>query len=169
MIILFSSCSWIFSNYSINDVSYNSKFYNILLESIGSEAAEDFKTQKVAPLLLKATNSKNEVIGGLAAYFFYGSLLIDILWIKKEYRKRGIGSSLMKKAESIAIDKKLKMISVSTMGFWNNLDFYKKQGFQVEFIKKGFEKNLLQYHLVKQITDKKTDRKSKHENYKYKP
>ena len=90
----------------------------------------------------------------------------DILWIKKEYRKQGIGSSLIKKAESIALGKNIKMISVSTMGFWNNLDFYKKQGFSVEFIKKGFEKNLLQYHMVKQIGDKQMDKTSKHENFK---
>lgn len=139
------------NNFTITENNTDDKFYNFLLENITSEGASKFKTSKVSSLFLKVTSSKEEIIGGVAAYIFYGSIQIDILWVKKEYRQKGIGKALIQHLESIAKNKKLKMISVATMDGWNNINFYKKQGFSVEFIKKGFEKGLIQYYLVKEV------------------
>lgn len=139
------------NEFTITENNLDNSFYNFLLENITSEAADKFKTSKVSSLFLKAVTSKGEIAGGVAAYIFYGSIQIDILWIKNEYRQKGIGKALIRGLVSIAKNKKLKMISVSTMDGWDNINFYKKQGFSIEFIKKGFEKGLTQYYLVKEV------------------
>lgn len=139
------------TDFSIVDDSKDNGFYNFLFEKITSEAQYISSTTKVSPLLLRVINKQKETIGGIAAYIFYGSLLIDILWVDKQYRRKGIGRALINEAESVAKKYNLNMISVSTMGFWNALGFYQKLDFEIEFIKKGFNGNICQYFLVKKI------------------
>lgn len=138
-------------DFSIVEATKDDNFYNFLLEKITSEAQQYSGTSKVSPLLLRVINKQKETIGGIAAYIFYGSLLIDILWVDQSYRRKGVGKALMARAENIAKQHNLNMISVATMEFWDALGFYKKLGFEVEFVKKGFDGNFCQYFLVKKI------------------
>lgn len=141
------------TDFAIVEDHKDDNFYNFLLEKITSEAQQHSHAAKVAPILLRVLNKQKETIGGIAAYIFYGSLLIDILWVDKPYRRKGIGKALMNHAESIAKKHNLNMISVATMEFWEALSFYKKLGFEIEFIKKGFNDNFCQYFLVKKINN----------------
>ena len=64
--------------YTIHECQSDDGLYSFLLENITSEGADKFKTSKVASLLLKVVSSNNEIIGGIAAYIFYGSIQIDL-------------------------------------------------------------------------------------------
>ncbi|MBP9752190.1 MAG: GNAT family N-acetyltransferase [Proteobacteria bacterium] len=129
----------------------NDSYDEKLAESITSEANQKFGLNKIRSITLCATNHDNKKIGGIVAYEYYGTLQIEILWIETEYRKKGIGKALMKKAESIANNLKLKKINISTMECWDSLSFYKKLGYKVEFVRTGFDKDLKQYFLSKRI------------------
>ena len=136
-----------FNLYLCENDSYDTQ----LADSITSEAHEKFGLNKIKPITICATNNDGKKIGGIVAYEYYGTLQIEILWVEKEYRKKGIGKALIKKIESIAHDLKLKKINLSTMECWNSLNFYKKLGYKIEFIRKGFDQNLKQYFLTKRI------------------
>ncbi len=141
------------NTFSILDDSGNEAFYTQLLDNITTEATQKFSVQKVSPLLLRVVNANLETVGGLAAYIFYGSLMIDILWIKPSYRRQKIGSTLIKMIESIAKANHLTFITVSTLEWWNNLGFYQKHGFTIEFVREGFQNNQRQFHLIKKIVN----------------
>lgn len=126
-------------------------FYHELLENISQESAQQNALDlPVQPIFLQAFHHKNP-IGGIAAFEFYGSIMIDILWVNPEFRNQGIGSKLLKEIEEIAQKKHLKFITVSTMSFWNVSKFYKKHGFRLEGERKGYAKNFSQFHYIKTI------------------
>lgn len=126
-------------------------FYHELLENISQESArQNALDLPVQPIFLQAFHHKKP-IGGMAAFEFYGSILIDILWVDPGFRNQGIGSKLIKEIEKIAQKKHLKFITVSTMSFWNVSKFYKKHGFRLEGERKGYTKNFSQFHYIKTI------------------
>jgi len=132
-------------------VCENDPYDSQLADSITSEAHEKFGLNKIKSITVYATNDDGKKIGGIVAYEYYGTLQIEILWVEKDYRKKGIGKALMKKIESMAHDLKLKKINISSMDCWNALKFYKKLGYKVEFVRKGFDKDIKQYFLTKRI------------------
>jgi GNAT superfamily N-acetyltransferase len=105
----------------------------------------------VESIFLKAVNTNQKMVGGLSAYTFYGCLVIDVIWIEPCFRRKGIGMALIQNAEILAKKKGLSMISVSTMEWWEATQFYKKCGFCIEFVRKGFRGGFKQYHLIKHL------------------
>jgi ribosomal protein S18 acetylase RimI-like enzyme len=133
-------------------ISSEDKVYSTLVDNITTEGAAITQLPKVSAYCLQALNNSGKMIGGLAGYEFYGSFIVDVLWIDPEHRKQGIGSLLLKKLEEFGKEKKLKFLSVTSMGWWNALPFYEKNGFEIEFIREGFENNYRQYQLIKNLT-----------------
>lgn len=132
-----------------------SLFYETMLFNIAREGAQKADVSPVTPFYLEVVDSNNHPIGGLAGYEFYGSLLIDILWVDPNHRRKGIGSTLLQKAEEWAQEKNLRFIMLSTMEFWSAQKFYEKNGFSLEYVREGFEKGFKQYHLIKKIKPKR--------------
>ena len=95
-------------------------------------------------------DEKNEIVGGCNGTNLYGCVYVDQLWIKEDLREQGWGKKLMAKAEEFAKQKNCTFMTVNTMD-WEALDFYKKLGFEVEFERKGFEKNSVFYFLRKDL------------------
>jgi predicted N-acetyltransferase YhbS len=53
------------------------------------------------PLILVARD-ETDLVGGLIGSTSYGWLLVKILWVAEEVRRRGLGTSLMAQAEALA-------------------------------------------------------------------
>jgi GNAT superfamily N-acetyltransferase len=153
LIFLFMTIAFFSHSEEINieDDSSNEKCGKYFEHSITTEANKKFGLKKIKQIILKAVNKKGIILGGLIAYDFYGTLQIDVLWIEENHRSKGIGKLLLEKAEQIAKEKSLNQINVSTMECWNAVNFYKKFGFKVEFIRDGFDNKLKQYFLTKKI------------------
>ncbi len=139
------------ANFRFEDISENELAYNQLISNLTEEAVEIATVSPVKPFILKVTDTHGNWIAGLGGYDFYGSFIIDTLWVKKEFRRKQIGSALLNCVEEHAVKNKLSMITVSTMEWWNALEFYQKQGFSVEFVRSGFENNYRQFNLKKMI------------------
>lgn len=92
----------------------------------------------------------SQIMGGCSGYIYYGCLYVDLLWVDQALRGKQYGTGLMKDAEKLAQDNQCHFIAVNTMDF-EALDFYKKLGFDVEFERKGFEKNSSMYFLRKDL------------------
>lgn len=130
------------------DPNYLSSY---LENKITTEANNKTGLKKVCEFAIKAHDEEGNIVGGLSGYEFYGSIVIDVLWVEPAYRKLKIGSSLMEKLEEIAKERKVKFITVSTMEWWECVDFYENHGFELEFVRDGFEMGYKQYHLKKHL------------------
>jgi GNAT superfamily N-acetyltransferase len=71
----------------------------------------------------------DETIGGLWATSAYNWLFVDLLFVPDEYSGRGIGSSLIRQAEQVAITRGHAGIRLDTMSF-QAPGFYEKLGYQ---------------------------------------
>ena len=91
----------------------------------------------------------NKIIGIITGNSYYKEVHISDLIVLKQYRNKHIGSKLMETVESYYANKGFENINLTTYGF-QAPDFYKKCGFEIEFIRKNKENpKLNKYYLVK--------------------
>src|SRR5574344_385213 len=98
----------------------------------------------------KFVAKENEkIIGILSGHSYYNEVHISELIVLEQYRNKHIGTKLLETAESYYKDKGFQHINLSTYAF-QAPEFYKKCGFQVEFIRENKENpKLTKYFLVK--------------------
>src|SRR5258705_3659373 len=83
----------------------------------------DFNTSKVGPTVLESLavvlrHPENDAtVGGLWGESDYDWLYITMLVVPEKYRKHGIGSALMKKAEELAVNRGCVGVRVGTFRF----------------------------------------------------
>ena len=91
----------------------------------------------------------NKIIGIITGNSYYKEVHISDLIVLEQYRNKHIGSKLMETVENYYKNKGYENINLTTYGF-QALEFYKKCGFKVEFIRKSKENpKLNKYYLVK--------------------
>lgn len=83
-------------------------------------------------------DEKNEVIGVLDAFSSYSCIHIRDLWIDKAHRGKGYGKKLIMELENHFKGKGFHNINTVSCDF-QAPDFYKKCGYQVEFVRKNIE------------------------------
>ena len=77
-----------------------------------------------------AKNEEGIEIGGiLGGIGYWNGLEVKILWVKEAYRKKGIGSKILKHAEKIAIEKGAVISMLDTFDFQAE-EFYLKNGYK---------------------------------------
>ncbi len=92
---------------------------------------------------------KSKIIGIITGNSYYKEVHISDLIVLEQYRNKHIGSELMETVENYYKNKGYENINLTTYGF-QALEFYKKCGFKVEFIRKSKENpKLNKYYLVK--------------------
>jgi GNAT superfamily N-acetyltransferase len=95
----------------------------------------DYNESKVGPstselvaILLRHPES-GEIIGGLWGRSVRDWLFVDLLFVPEELRARGLGSSIMKKAEEVATKRGCAGVWLHS-GTFQASDFYEKLGYQ---------------------------------------
>ena len=92
---------------------------------------------------------ESKIIGIITGNSYYKEVHISDLIVLEQYRNKHIGSKLMETVENYYKNKGYENINLTTYGF-QALEFYKKCGFKVEFIRKSKENHKLnKYYLVK--------------------
>lgn len=96
----------------------------------------DYNASKIGPavveplaIVLKDPES-GAIIGGLWGESYYDWLFINFLIVPDDFRKRGVGSELMKKAEDIALSRGCAGIRLDTFSF-QAPGFYEKLGYRI--------------------------------------
>ena len=122
---------------------------------IVSKALDDYNFEIVENenhrvLNIIAYDNEGNIIGGLLGGTYWGWLYIDRLWVKKDFRKMGIGSFLLIEAEKEALARGCKYAHLDTMSF-QALDFYKKYKYKVKATIKNIPKGHKKYILVKKL------------------
>ena len=85
---------------------------------------------------------ENEVVGIITGHSFYKEVCISELIVSEQYRGKRIGSKLLEAVENFYKDKNMEHINLATYHF-QAPDFYKKCGFQLEYIRKNKENSKL--------------------------
>ena len=139
--------------YVIMDIEFKEK----LDESVASWLDGEFEKYANKNSLLcnyKTFNflakENDKIIGILNGYSVYDEkIYIELLFVLEEYRKRGIGSKLIKRVENYYCNKNFSYISLVTCGF-QAPDFYEKRGFKLEFKRENkINPKLTRYFFIK--------------------
>ena len=91
-----------------------------------------------------------EIIGGITANIFWHHMHIDFLWVDKSVREKGYGRELLKRMETLALDKGCRLIFLDTFSF-QAPEFYKKNGYEVFGTIEDHPKGFNQYFLHKKF------------------
>ena len=82
------------------------------------------------PLNLIEYDADGSIIGGLLGGTYWGWMYIDILWVREDHRRQGVGSRLLTEAEKEAMRRGCHHVHVDTMS-WQAPMFYQKHGYEV--------------------------------------
>ena len=116
-----------FKDYSLNKIKRTSEFINWLF----------------------VAHKNGEIVGAIKGDIMWGVVHIDLLIVIPEYRKLGVGSKLYNLAIEHAKKQNCKIATVETFNF-QAPDYWKSKGFNVDFIRPGYETNQL-YFLSKSL------------------
>lgn len=79
-------------------------------------------------LTLTMKDSRGDLIAGLNGQSNWQWLFVKMVWVKEDYRYKGLGTKLLKAAESEARRRSLHGVWLDTFSF-QSPDFYKKYGY----------------------------------------
>ena len=82
------------------------------------------------PLALLLRDAGGATIGGLLGRSVYDWLYVELLGVPEPLRRRGIGAQLMRRAETVAIERGCVGVWVDTYGFQAR-GFYEKLGYEI--------------------------------------
>ncbi|GMO57944.1 MAG: hypothetical protein Ta2D_03710 [Rickettsiales bacterium] len=98
-------------------------------------------------------NDEGKIVGGIHGHRMFKAITIDELCMSKECRGNGLGRQLLEMAEKEGNDDgTCDNINLMTNAFQDAVEFYKKCGFEIEFIRemKGFPQ-LNKIYMVKKL------------------
>lgn len=102
------------------------------------------------PLAALLHDSAGQLVGGLIASVYWGWLDIDELWIGERWRGQGLGRTLMKTVEKVAIKRGCRFAQVTTWDF-QALGFYEGLGFKVTGCQEDYPPGRTFYWLRKEL------------------
>ena len=95
-------------------------------------------------------DESGNIVGGILGGTYWGWMYIDILWVRQDRRREGIGSKLLAEAEKEACRRGCHHVHVDTMS-WQAPEFYKKYGYQVIGILPDIPEGYQKYLLIKSL------------------
>ena len=82
------------------------------------------------PLNLVEYGADGEIVGGLLGGTYWGWMYVDILWVREDHRRQGLGSRLLREAEEEARCRGCHHVHLDTMS-WQAPAFYQGLGYEV--------------------------------------
>jgi GNAT superfamily N-acetyltransferase len=95
-------------------------------------------------------DEKHEWIGGLHAEIIWNWLEIKDFWLREEYRHQGIGTSMLKEAERIALSKGCGKVFLATFEFQGKA-FYQRNGYEVAGILEDYPPGSAYFWMTKTL------------------
>ena len=102
------------------------------------------------PLNLIEYDADGNIIGGLLGGTYWGWMYIDILWVREDHRRQGVGSRLLTEAEKEAMRRGCHHVHVDTMS-WQAPAFYQKHGYEVIGVLPDIPRGNQKYLLMKAL------------------
>ena len=89
-----------------------------------------------------------EIVGAITGRAYYNEVHIGDLIIDEKYRRLKVGSKLVKAVEEAYASKGYNKITLTTFGF-QAPEFYKKLGYELEFVREDKDPQLCKYFYIK--------------------
>lgn len=113
---------------------------------------EETRAQGLAvPFGIFERDANGSLIAGLNGYIVYGAAYTDQLWVRPEYRARGIARKMMEKVFEYGREQGCTIATVQTMNFQGARDFYLKLGFEVDFERTSYANGVTCIFLMKRL------------------
>lgn len=97
-------------------------------------------------------NDSDEIVGGVYGWKAFAEIYVDELCISKENRGSGYGKKLLEIIEKEVSEGDCANINLVTNSFQGAVGFYKKCGFEVEFIRKNTKNSKYdKYYMIKKL------------------
>ena len=93
---------------------------------------------------------EGNIAGVITGRAYYNEVHIGDLIVGKDLRKSGIGTKLVRAVEDAYKDKGYEKITLTTFGF-QAPEFYKKLGYELEFVREDKDPKLSKYFLIKKL------------------
>ena len=104
---------------------------------------------------LVLSDDQNTTLGVLNAFTAFAEIYIDDMWVDSHYRGKGYGRKLIQALEDYLKGKGFNNINLVTNQF-QAPEFYKKCGFELEFIRKNIKNSkLTKFFFIKYFGDEK--------------
>ena len=97
-----------------------------------------------------AAEENGTIVGVITGRAYYNEVHIGDLIVGKDYRKDGVGSKLVAAVEEAFKGKQYEKIALTTFGF-QAPEFYKKLGYELEFVREDKDPKLNKYFYIKKI------------------
>jgi len=123
---------------------------NILFEGVVQAAAAAKGMSRILPFAFFIKDARKAILAGVKGVSLYGCLYVDMLWVGPDMRHKGLGSQLIDACEKLGLERHCTFVSLTTMD-WEALPFYQKLGYEIEFVREGYEKNSKMYLLRKSL------------------
>ena len=91
-----------------------------------------------------------KILGVITGHSYYHEVHIADLVVSPEARGRGIGASLVRSVEAEFTDERWENINLTTYGF-QAPEFYKKLGYEVEYIRESSDERLRKFFMIKRL------------------
>ena len=100
-----------------------------------------------------ARDNDGRITGGLRATCFWNTLHIELTWVSKDARGKGVGCVMVKKAEQFAIENGFEQALLETTD-WQAKPFYEKLGYQLMATLPEYPKGHACHFLIKKLENK---------------
>ncbi len=119
------------------------------------EALTQFNREHVGddghtPLNIVEYDAEGNILCGILGGTYWGWMYIDILWVREDHRRKGLGSRLLEEAEKEAVYRGCHHAHVDTMS-WQAPGFYRKHGYEVIGVLPDIPKGNRKYLLMKAL------------------
>ena len=123
------------------------KFYDIIDTEFNKFAEKNGVSCNYQPFNFIAKD-QDKVIGIITGHSYYKEVHIGDLIVLEEYRNKQIGTKLVQAVENYYKDKDFENINLTTYSF-QAPEFYKKCGFEIEFVRENKENPKLNKYFLK--------------------
>lgn len=93
---------------------------------------------------------ESEIVGGMLGEIYYKGLHISLLWVRDDFRSKGVGTLLMEKAYELARETESNIVYLDTFSF-QAPRFYEKLGFTIFGKIENFPEGFTRYFLFKRL------------------
>jgi Predicted acetyltransferase len=97
-----------------------------------------------------AENEDGTIVGVVIGHAYYNEVRIGDLIVDEAYRRSGVGSGLVAAVANAFKGAGYDILTLTTFGF-QAPDFYKKLGFEAEFIRENSDPKLCKYFFKKEL------------------
>jgi ribosomal protein S18 acetylase RimI-like enzyme len=117
---------------------------------LGEANAAAAPLHEVAPLGCIARDGDGRVIGGAVGRRWGECAELQQLWVNEAFRRRGVGSALVREFLSLARSRGCSVVFLETFSF-QAPSFYRSLGFRVAYENTLFPHGIVKFHMVRRL------------------